>query len=82
MQALPEDGVLVACEKDEKPLEMARDFWQRAGVSHKVQYSLISSMVHFSVICSTGLAFPILHVSCTQLPQATLLHAIKALCFR
>ncbi len=35
-QALPEDGCLVACEKDEGPLQLARDFWRRADIAHKV----------------------------------------------
>ncbi|BDA44012.1 probable caffeoyl-CoA O-methyltransferase 2 [Coccomyxa sp. Obi] len=34
--ALPEHGCLVACEKDEGPLQLARDFWRRAGISHKI----------------------------------------------
>ncbi|KAG9455377.1 hypothetical protein H6P81_008281 [Aristolochia fimbriata] len=33
---LPESGVLVACERDERSLEVARKYYQRAGVSHKV----------------------------------------------
>jgi predicted O-methyltransferase YrrM len=36
-QALPEDGCLVACEKDEGPLQLAREFWRKAGIAHKVK---------------------------------------------
>ena len=36
-QALPEDGRLVACERDERPLELARRAWHDAGVAHKVK---------------------------------------------
>lgn len=36
VQALPEDGQLVACEKDEAMLQLAREAWVRAGVYHKV----------------------------------------------
>lgn len=36
LQALPEDGQLVACEKDEAMLQLAREAWTRAGVLHKV----------------------------------------------
>ncbi|XP_021776018.1 uncharacterized protein LOC110739844 [Chenopodium quinoa] len=35
--ALPESGCLVACERDEKVLKVARRFYERAGVLHKVQ---------------------------------------------
>ena len=35
-QALPEDGQLTVCERDERPLALAQRFWQKAGVEHKV----------------------------------------------
>ena len=34
--ALPPGGRLVACERDPKALAVARQYWQRAGVAHKV----------------------------------------------
>uniref|UniRef100_A0A0E0EI00 Caffeoyl-CoA O-methyltransferase n=1 Tax=Oryza meridionalis TaxID=40149 RepID=A0A0E0EI00_9ORYZ len=34
--ALPESGRLVACERDERCLEVAKKYYQRAGVAHKV----------------------------------------------
>ena len=36
-QALPKDSRLVACERDERPLELARRAWHDAGVAHKVK---------------------------------------------
>ncbi|KAM7276514.1 hypothetical protein ACFE04_018380 [Oxalis oulophora] len=33
---LPETGCLVACERDARPLEIARKYYELAGVSHKV----------------------------------------------
>ena len=33
---LPESGVLVACDRDKNSLEVAKRFYDRAGVSHKV----------------------------------------------
>lgn len=33
---LPEGGQLVACERDAKSLEVARKYYDRAGVSEKV----------------------------------------------
>ncbi|GLI62057.1 hypothetical protein VaNZ11_004485 [Volvox africanus] len=35
--ALPPDGKLVALDRDERPLELARRFWQLAGVADKVE---------------------------------------------
>ncbi|XP_056688794.1 uncharacterized protein, partial [Spinacia oleracea] len=35
--ALPESGCLVACERDDKVLEVARRYFELAGVLHKVQ---------------------------------------------
>uniref|UniRef100_A0A0E0I7B0 Caffeoyl-CoA O-methyltransferase n=1 Tax=Oryza nivara TaxID=4536 RepID=A0A0E0I7B0_ORYNI len=34
--ALPESGRLVACERDERCLEVAKKYYQRSGVAHKV----------------------------------------------
>ena len=36
-QALPEDGLLYAFERDEAILEVAKSFWEKAGVSHKIK---------------------------------------------
>lgn len=33
---LPDSGVLVACERDKNSLEVAKRYYDRAGVSHKV----------------------------------------------
>lgn len=45
---LPESGRLVACERDAKCLEVAKRFYDRAGVSHKV--------IFFFIYC-TGTSF-------------------------
>ncbi|CAO2205774.1 unnamed protein product [Urochloa humidicola] len=34
--ALPESGHLIACERDERCLEVAKKYYQRAGVAHKI----------------------------------------------
>ena len=34
--ALPEHGRLVACDRDKSSLDIARKYYERAGVSHKV----------------------------------------------
>jgi caffeoyl-CoA O-methyltransferase len=38
--ALPEDGLLVACDIDEVTTSIARRYWQRAGVTRKVKLEL------------------------------------------
>ncbi|CAL5008425.1 unnamed protein product [Urochloa decumbens] len=34
--ALPESGRLIACERDERCLQVAKKYYQRAGVAHKI----------------------------------------------
>ena len=34
--ALPEEGKVIACDKDERYTNMAKKYWQKAGVSHKI----------------------------------------------
>jgi hypothetical protein len=36
--ALPESGRLVACERNDRYLEVAKKYYQRAGVAHKVAH--------------------------------------------
>lgn len=35
-QAMPPDGALVACDRDERSMAVARRYWREAGVDHKV----------------------------------------------
>ena len=35
--ALPEHGELLACDVDERMMEVAREFWEKTGASHKIQ---------------------------------------------
>lgn len=37
LQALPADGHLICCEQDKRPLDLAREMWQQAGVLQKVR---------------------------------------------
>jgi predicted O-methyltransferase YrrM len=39
-QALPDDGLVVTCEVSEPATLIARDYWQQAGVAHKIQLRL------------------------------------------
>ena len=36
-RALPEHGELLACDVDERTMKVAREFWEKAGVSHKIR---------------------------------------------
>jgi predicted O-methyltransferase YrrM len=40
--ALPPGGMVVACEKDTRCLEMARTYWEKAGVQDKVRHCDLS----------------------------------------
>ena len=42
--ALPPDGRLVTCDRDETTMELARASWARAGVSHKVRHRVVESL--------------------------------------
>ena len=38
--ALPENGRLIACDRDPKAMAMAEEYWTAAGVSHKIEAKL------------------------------------------
>ncbi len=38
--AIPDDGTIVACDVSEEYTAIAREFWQRAGVEHKIDLHL------------------------------------------
>ncbi|XP_030544108.1 probable caffeoyl-CoA O-methyltransferase 2 isoform X4 [Rhodamnia argentea] len=60
---LPESGFLVACERDAKSLEVAKKYYELAGVSHKVsvRHGLASDTLHSLILngetCSYDFAF-------------------------
>lgn len=39
-EALPEDGSLIACDVSEEWTGVAREYWQKAGVAHKINLQL------------------------------------------
>lgn len=61
--ALPESGCLVACERDARSLEVAKKYYELAGVSHKVivKHGLaadaLQSMILNGEACSYDFAF-------------------------
>ncbi|GAV80954.1 Methyltransf_3 domain-containing protein [Cephalotus follicularis] len=60
---LPETGFLVACERDAKSLEVAKKYYQKAGVSHKVNVKhglaadALKSLILNGESCSYDFAF-------------------------
>ncbi|XP_074355297.1 tricin synthase 1-like isoform X2 [Apium graveolens] len=60
---LPESGRLVACERDERALEVAKRYYDQAGVSHKVDVrhglaaDALKSMIQNGEGCSYDFAF-------------------------
>ena len=42
--ALPEDGRVIACDRDRTSTEIARRYWQKAGVEHKIDLHLAPAL--------------------------------------
>ncbi|XVF72894.1 hypothetical protein PTKIN_Ptkin12aG0157300 [Pterospermum kingtungense] len=61
--ALPESGILVACERDARSLDVAKKYYELAGVSHKVivkhglAAAALQSMILNGEACSYDFAF-------------------------
>ena len=47
---LPESGCLVACERDARSLEVAKKYYELAGVSHKVTIYVINIPFPFEIV--------------------------------
>jgi predicted O-methyltransferase YrrM len=52
--ALPEDGRIVACDVSEEWTAVARRYWQRAGVAHKVDLRLAPALVTLDALLAQG----------------------------
>jgi predicted O-methyltransferase YrrM len=53
-QALPDDGHLVACEIDDEHVDLARRFWEEAGVAHKIDLRLAPALHTLDALLDTG----------------------------
>ncbi len=53
-QALPENGSLVACEIADTWLELAREYWQQAGVAAKIELRIGPALQTLSNLLATG----------------------------
>ena len=54
--ALPEDGRLVACDINEEWTSMARRFWEKAGVAHKIDLRLAPAIATLDARIKAGAA--------------------------
>lgn len=52
--ALPEDGKLIACDVDEKYTAIARQYWQKAGVDHKITLHLAPALETLDQLLAQG----------------------------
>ena len=49
--ALPDDGKLIACDTDEKVTNIARRYWEIAGVSNKIELHLAPALQTLEMLC-------------------------------
>ena len=42
--ALPESGIVVACDRDPQATKIARRYWQEAGLEHKIDFRLAPAL--------------------------------------
>ena len=52
--ALPEDGQIIACDVEEKYTKIARKFWEKAGVSHKIKLHLAPALETIDNLLAQG----------------------------
>ncbi|PZP64457.1 MAG: SAM-dependent methyltransferase [Azospira oryzae] len=52
--ALPEDGSIVACDVSEEWTSIARRYWERAGVGHKIELRLAPALVTLDELMAAG----------------------------
>ncbi|MGB5713861.1 MAG: class I SAM-dependent methyltransferase [Waterburya sp.] len=52
--ALPEDGKVVACDRDPCSTAIARRYWQEAGVAHKIDFRLAPALETLDQLIAEG----------------------------
>jgi caffeoyl-CoA O-methyltransferase len=52
--ALPPDGKIIACDINQKDTAIAHHYWERAGVSHKIEFHLASALETLNWLIETG----------------------------
>ena len=53
-EALPDDGKLIACDVSEEWTNMAREYWDRGGVSHKIDLHVRPAVETLDALISDG----------------------------
>ncbi|MEO1006059.1 MAG: class I SAM-dependent methyltransferase, partial [Cyanobacteria bacterium J06638_38] len=51
---LPEDGKIIACDRDPRCTEIARRYWQEAGVEHKIDLRLAPALETLDELIAAG----------------------------
>jgi predicted O-methyltransferase YrrM len=52
--ALPENGEIIACDVDEEYTQIARTYWEKAGVSHKIKLHLAPAVLTLENLLTKG----------------------------
>ena len=52
--ALPVDGQIIACDTDEETTKIAQQFWEKAGVSHKIDLRLAPALETLDKLIAKG----------------------------
>ena len=52
--ALPENGDVIACDVDEEYTQIARTYWEKAGVSHKIKLHLAPAVLTLENLLTKG----------------------------
>ena len=53
-EALPSDGKLIACDVSEEWTNMAREYWERGGVAHKIDLQLRPAVETLDALIESG----------------------------
>jgi predicted O-methyltransferase YrrM len=52
--ALPEDGKIIACDIDERPVKIAKTFWEQANVTHKIDLRIAPALTTLEQLIQAG----------------------------
>ena len=52
--ALPDDGVVIACDRDPNSTKIARHYWSKAGVAHKIDFRLAPALETLDKLLADG----------------------------
>ena len=53
-EALPDDGMIIACDVDEQWTSMAQEYWERGGVAHKINLQLRPAVETLDALIKEG----------------------------